>query len=243
MNTNNTLPPEEFTKTENYLLGNMTIAERKDFEVELETNSVMQEELAMQKELQLSIEAGGLKESLHAIHEKVIAKRSSSKKNYWLAIAAGIAALVAVSVWTLNQKTPEDALFAQYASIDPGQPVPMSATADYSFHDAMVDYKAEKYDKAIEKWTVLATENPENKTLTYYLGASYFNQEKYNKALPYFEEVMVIEDSRFQAKAQWYAVLTWLKTENDAEILAITPLPKSEFSDKIKDIQQKLRNR
>src|SRR5690606_34600771 len=118
--------------------------------------------------------------------------------NNWLAIAAGIAALIAVGIWALNFQSETDSLFAQYHTTDPGLPVPMSASEEYIFHDAMVDYKAEKYATAIEKWKALSAETPENTTISYYLGASFFNQEKYNEALPYFEMVMTDSSSKFQ---------------------------------------------
>ena len=240
MNLTHNISPEDFGRIENYLQNKMTTREKQEFEAEIESNQQLQQEVAIQKELQLSIEAGGLKESLDDIHSAVIQETKASKNN-WLAIAAGIAALVAVSVWALNFQSDNDALFAEYSTTDPGLPVPMSASADYTFHDAMVDYKAEKYDKSIVKWTALSTENPENLTIRYYLGASFFNQEKYIEALPYFEEVMMNNSSKFQAKAQWYAVLSWLKTENTEAIKKITPVADSPFAEKIKSIQQELK--
>ena len=117
----------------------------------------------------------------------------------------------------------------------------MSASVDYTFHDAMVDYKAEKYDKAIEKWTALSAETPDNLTITYYIGASFFNQEKYAEAIPYFEKVMMDSDSKFQAKAQWYTVLSWLKTENTEAINQVVPVADSPFAGKITSIQQELK--
>ncbi|NEN24458.1 hypothetical protein G3O08_13180 [Cryomorpha ignava] len=240
MNSIHNISPEDFGRIENYLQGKMMVLEKQEFEAELKNNQELQEEVAIQKELQLSIEAGGLKESLNDIHNTVILETKSSKNN-WFAIAAGIAALIAISVWALNFQSNNDALFAQYSTVDPGLPVPMSASADYSFHDAMVDYKAEKYDKSIEKWTVLSAENPKNLTITYYLGASFFNQEKYIEALPYFEKVMLENSSKFQAKAQWYAVLSWLKTENTEAIKKVSPVSESPFAEKINSIQQKLK--
>lgn len=240
MNSIGNISPEYFGRIENYLQGKMTDIEKKEFESELENNPEMKKEVAIQKELQLSIEAGGLKESLNEIHNAVIGETKQSKTN-WFAIAAGIAILIAASVWILNFQSNTDALFAEYSTVDPGLPVPMSASVDYTFHDAMVDYKAEKYDKAIEKWTALSAETPDNLTITYYIGASFFNQEKYAEAIPYFEKVMMDSDSKFQAKAQWYTVLSWLKTENTEAINQVVPVADSPFAGKITSIQQELK--
>ena len=240
MNSIDNISPEDFGKVELYVLGKMDRHEAQEFEAKLENDSALRNEVEIQRELQLSIEIGGLKASLDDIHEKVIKKEVPSNTN-WFAIAAGVAAIVAVSFWALNFQSTQEELFADYATVDPGQPVPMSATDDYSFHDAMVDYKAEKYDKAIEKWTALSIENPDNTTIVYYLGAAYFNLEKYNEALSYFEQTLEDPSSRFQEKAQWYSILSWLKTENNDAILKTTPLPNSAYESKIKTIQQKLR--
>src|SRR5690606_8455444 len=240
MNSIKNISPEDFGRIENYLQGKMTALEKKEFETELESDQELKQEVAIQKELQLSIEDGGLKESLDDIHDAVMPELKSARNN-WLAIAAGFAILIAAGVWALNLQSPTDSLFAEYNTVDPSLPVPMSASADYIFHDAMVDYKAGKYEKSIEKWTALSAQNPENFTITYYLGASFFNQEKYTEALPYFEKVMMDSNSKFQAKAQWYTVLSWLKTENTEAIKQVKPVSESPFAEKIASIQQELK--
>src|SRR5690606_30857323 len=123
MNSIGNISPEYFDRIENYLQGKMTDIEKKEFESELENNPEMKKEVAIQKELQLSIEACGLKESLNEIHNAVIGETKQSKTN-WFAIAAGIAILIAASVWILNFQSNTDALFAEYSTVDPGLPVP-----------------------------------------------------------------------------------------------------------------------
>lgn len=240
MNSKQNISPDEFGRIENYLQGKMTVLEKQEFESEVKGNKELEREIAIQRDLQLSIEAGGLQDSLDGIHKAVI-REAKPAKNNWFAIAAGIAALIALGVWALNFQSQNDALFAQYSTVDPGLPVPMSASAEYSFHDAMVDYKAEKYNKSIEKWTTQLAENPQNLTITYYLGASFYNQEKYAEALPYFQKVMTDSTSKFQAKAQWYVVLSWLKTNNTEAIKDISPIAESPYAEKINSIQQELK--
>ena len=241
MNPTDNISPEDFSMIELYVLGKMDSQEAQAFETKLKNDADLRKEVEIQRELQLGIEMGGLRASLDEIHEKVIKKDVQSKTN-WFGIAAGIAAIIAVSLWALNIQSTQDELFAEYATVDPGLPVTMGASDNYSFNDAMVDYKAGKYDKAVEKWSVLNAENPQNTTIAYYLGAAYFNLEKYTEALPYFEKTLEDPTSRFQEKAQWYSILSWLKTENIDAILETTPLSNSAFESKIKAIQEELNN-
>lgn len=242
MNSAKDISPEKFERIERFLLGKMETNERHIFESELETNPELRTEMEALSEMIRAIEIGGLKESLDDIHTKTISKNesSSSRKN-WFAIAAGLAAIISVSIWAMNHQSTNDSLFAQYTTTDPGLPVPMSASANYTFHDAMVDYKAEKYDKAIEKWTALLGDNEMNNPLNFYIGAANFNQGKYAEALPWFEKTLNDSSSSFHAKAQWYIVLSQLKLDETQKVLATVSLPDSPYKDRIEAIQLELK--
>ncbi len=242
MNSAKDISPEKFERIERFLLGKMETNERNIFEKELETNPELRKEKEAHQELIRAIEVGGLKESLDEIHNKTISKNESRpSRNNWFAIAAGLAAIISVAIWAVNHQSTNEALFAEYSTIDPGLPVPMSASANYTFHDAMVDYKAEKYDKAIEKWTALLEDNEKNNPLNYYIGAAYYNQEKYNEALLWFEKTLADSSSSFHAKAQWYEVLSQLKLNETQKVLATVSLPNSPYKDRIESIQQELK--
>lgn len=229
----------QFERISAYLTENMSAEDLQEFEKALATDENLRDELAIQKELQLAIELGGLNETLEQIHEEHFLEETTAQNN-WFAIAAGIAALLAFGIWFVNQDTPSEALFAEYATIEPGLPVPMSSTSQYDFYDAMVDYKSEKYELAISKWAQILVEKPNNDTLNFYIGSAYFNQEKYTDALPYLTEVESKTISNLKNKAQWYMVLTYLKLENTAAVRAVSPSHNSPYSDKIKAIQNSL---
>ena len=242
MNSAKNILPEDFERIERFLLGKMETNERNIFENELETSPEFRAEMESQRDLIRAIEIGGLKESLEEIHNKTILKdESRPSRNNWFAIAAGLAAIISVAIWAVNYQSTNEELFAQYTTTDPGLPVPMSASANYTFHDAMVDYKAEKYDKAIEKWTALLGDNEKNNPLNYYIGAAHFNQENYAEALPWFEKTLNDPSSSFHAKAQWYEVLSWLKMDDTQKVLATVSLPDSPYKDRIESIQQELK--
>lgn len=234
------IEPEEFEQIEKYLLGKMNPEEQTNFESTRDNDAVLRQKVEEYRTPIQAVQAGSLKESLNDIHQKTIDASTSSRTN-WFAIAAGILILISISFWVLNRKTPAERLFAEYVTTDPGLPVPMSATSGYKFHDAMVDYKAEKYDLAIKKWTLqLATDSGEN-GLNYYIGSAYFNLGNYTEALPYFAKASSQKMGDFQAKAQWYQVLTWLKLDKTSEVLQTNPLPNSPYSERIELIQNQLK--
>lgn len=233
-----------YERIESYLLNTMSEQERRKFESEIAENESLKKEVQIQKELLQAVELGALRESLDAIKTKRTTMDdggSSEPRRYWFAMAAGFAALVALGVWMFMKPNVNAELFAEYAEQDPGLPVPMSTTDQYDFYDAMVDYKNEQYEKAIDKWSLLLAIDPKNDTLNYYLGATYFNRAEYSNALPYFERVNDLESLEFRAKSQWYLTLSWLQTRNYSAIDSLSNVALPPYRERIESINDALK--
>lgn len=234
----------EFERIERYLLGEMMAKEKHSFEVDMKNDLILQKAVEENRIIIKAIETGGFRENLKSIHkDKFGSPQKSGLLIRWLAIAAGMAIFVTVGIWALDFGSAEDRIFAEYTTMDPGLPVPMSSTTanTYSFHDAMVDYKANKFDSAIQKWSALLIEEPESNVLNYYIGSSYFNLEEYAQAVPFFATAATHETGEFSAKAQWYLILSQLKLKEKDSVLDAKPLPDSPYNDQIKEVQDKLR--
>lgn len=219
--------PHEITQTlyeriESYLLKSMSAQEVIEFEKEMNAQPSLRKEVEIQKEILTAVELGALKECLQSLRKSQYRNDSPTSekqsRRYWFALAAGMAAIVALGIWILIKPPTQEDLFAQYVEYDPGLPVPMSTTESYEFYDAMVDYKNELYEKAIDKWTALLNNDPKNDTLNYYIGAAHFNHGQYKQAIPHFNRVQALNSLEFQSKSQWYLALSWLQTENYAAI-------------------------
>lgn len=245
------IAPELFQEIRKYLSDKMTPVEKMHFEASLRNNPELKAEVETTKELLLAVELGGLKASLKNRHTPTVRLVPRTEEEidtgegprYWFALAASILAVIAVGTWVLFQKPPiNQQLFSQYATQDPGLPVPMSTTTEYVFYDAMVDYKRQEYTKAIEKWRDLHTNAPNNDTLNYFMGAAHFNSEHYELAIPFFENTLATRSLAFSAKSQWFLALSYLKTEEyeKIDILVNEALPPYRL--KIQDIQQSLNN-
>src|SRR5690554_4709369 len=243
MTPSNKISLDEFERVERYILGEMLAEEKRSFENEMNENPSLKDVVEENRLLIQTIETGALREKLEHIHQKKFGSKPMRKSIItWFAVAAGIAFLIAVGISIIELGSVEEKIFAEYTTTDPGQPVPMSSTdSDYMFQDAMVDYKAGKFDRAINKWSGILTEDPESNILNYYIGSAYFNLEKYSRAVQFFEIAANQETQEFSAKAQWYLILSQLKLKDPESILSTIPIPGSPYSEQIKDIQLKLK--
>jgi tetratricopeptide (TPR) repeat protein len=231
------IPQQDFERIEEYLLKKMPENERKEFEKEILSNAELKKEVEIQREMMLAVEAGEMKNRLNSIHQKVTERKSITR---WLAVAASIVIFISVAYWLVNKPDKAERLFASNMTIDPGLPVPMSATNNYIFYDAMVDYKSGKFEEAISKWESLLVQNPENDTLNYFLAAANFNIEQYNLAIPFYEKITSQENSSFFGKSEWYLALCFLKTKDIEKLNALAKESHSEYSSKINELIQKL---
>ena len=242
MNVNRDITQEEFERIEQYLLGNMSDSEKEVFETELRANKRLRDATADLLEVINAVEVGEFKNDLEEIHQKTIGvKPKSNSFLSWLAIAAGIALLMGVGMWLFDSAPSHEKLFAEYVTKDPGLPVPMTASTDnYLFHDAMVDYKAGKYEAAIEKWDKLKGDFERPKVLSYYLGSAYFNLGNYTDAVSLFAEAQTQPVDEYNYKAQWYTILSLLKTNDLEAILETAVLEGSPYGKRIQEIKHTL---
>ena len=234
------LTQEVFERIESYCLGKMSSAEKSAFEAELNSNPDLKKEVEVFRQSVLAIKMNAFKKSLQNIAES--GEEIPKIKSYrWLYAAASVVVLLSVGWYFFLRSSESDRLFAQYATVDPGLPVPMSATDNFAFHDAMVDYKNEQYDKAINKWSSLLQTSPQNDTLIYYIGMSHFNSTDYSKAISYFDQVVNMRESVWVKKAEWYQVLSLLKTEQVQSIHEIAGHCDGPYCDTIRKISADLK--
>ena len=213
---------ENFDLIERYLLEKMTVEERTAFQERLENEPDLRLEKDAISDLILGVESLGLKNKLSErkiggeTAGKVVEMKSTSIFSIQkLAVAASIAAIFFCGWWFLNPDiNEEDLLFSSAFITDPGLPTRMSETTNYDFYDAMVEYKMENYDKAIEIWNTSTTDIGKD-TLDYYLGMAYLNQNNYEKAI---QKLLGIDkNSAFSDKSKWYVLNILLKEKKYIE--------------------------
>src|SRR5690606_23244373 len=108
-------------------------------------------------------------------------------------------------------ETPNQKLYAEFFVPDPGLPTTMSSTNNYTFFDAMVNYKQGDYKTAIKKWETLEAANTENDTLIYFLGVAHLAKGNTEDAISYLEKSKDFKDSVFKNDAYYYLGMAHLK--------------------------------
>ncbi|TBN05508.1 tetratricopeptide repeat protein [Hyunsoonleella flava] len=245
MKENDNISEELLETIERYLNGTLSTPELKDFNRLLDLDEDFRAQVEDVRTMLFGIEAQSLKEQLNEFHEDVpkatTKERSPEQKVRFLRysrIAAAAAIIIAVgSIWFFS--TPQnEKLYANYFKPDPGLPTTMSSTNNYDFYEAMVDYKHGDYQDAIDKWTVLAEEKPENDTINYFLGIAYMANRKEAQAIPFLERTVEAPDNfKFLDDAYYYLGLAYLKAGNLELAKKNLSLSKS---DKAKEVVLKL---
>jgi len=221
MNLDYNITQEELEHIERYINKTLTPEETVAFEKKLKNDSHFKNLVEDIKTMLLGIETQALKEKLEEFHEtlpktEVLIKKPSRVKYLNLRKLVAIAAVILVSLgsyWFLNNESKSN-LYSKYYSPDPRLPTTMSTTDDFTFYDAMVNYKRKDYDLAISKWEPLLTKKPENDTLNYFIGSAYLASGKEVQAITHLKKVTQLKESNFKNEAFYYLGLAYLKAEN-----------------------------
>lgn len=217
---------------ESYLLGKMSVKQELGFTKKLEESEELQKQFEEFKNLFLAVEEGALRASLDDFHQDLEekSKLQVSKFNF-LRIAAGIAALVTLGIWLFNRPNANEKLYNEYFKPDPGLPTVMGDNDNYTFYEAMVDYKQGNYNMAIQKWKKLHILKPENDTLNFFIGAAHMANKNPEESINYLEKNQENLNSAFIEETKYFLALAYLhdeKIEKAKEILKDSQLENAE---------------
>lgn len=237
-----------FEEIEAYLLGRSSDPEH--FEQRMREDVDLREEVEVQRENMLAVELGGFSRSIaeiskrHAAANPVIGPAPVARRPnlMWvMRIAAGLALLLGVAWWFLARPDAYDHVIAEYYVADPGLPVPMSATNDAAFHDAMVDYKMGAYPKAISKWNALLVNDPQNDTLRYYLANAQMGDGNANEAIQLYQGLSTDTRSVFHEKAEWRLFLAYVQLHDAEQVQSFKVASGSPYAAEVSAIQELLK--
>lgn len=228
-----------FETIEAYVLDRMSASERAAFEERMAADAGLRKEVALQQEHIRAVELGGLQRILHGLRaEEQQANKGGS--GAWWRYAAAAAILIVGSVLWFSRPSPNERLFAEHFTPDPGLPVAMGATEDPAFADAMVSYKEGKYAEARAKWSPLQQLEPSNDTLRYFIASAWLSEGRITEALPLLQDVSAQESSAFRDRARWYLFLAHIHTGATAEALAMPLDDDPVYGERVRRIKQRL---
>ncbi|WP_179343943.1 tetratricopeptide repeat protein [Winogradskyella ursingii] len=216
----NNITQQEFEIIDAYLKGQLSEDETAKFEYRLETDEDFKNKVADIKTILTGIETQEMKDQLDVFHNEIDKQKISTKSETnvrhidWkkLAIAA-MFIIGAVSIWQFRVD-PNERLYAEYFSPDPGLPTTMSSNDNYEFYEAMVDYKQGNFETAIKKWETLQNAKPKNDTLNYFLGVAHLANNNENEAVLFLEDATLNKEFALVNDAYLYLGLAYLKNGN-----------------------------
>jgi len=207
-----------------YLDKDMSGPELKWFEKELDSNSDLQSELKLQKELNEALGQNDildLREKLNTIHEMVDPepKRIRIKRTisvYWTGIAAASAVILVVIGFLLSnfinpKQTAEELFYQHYEPYVVPTNYRSAAEINNVFHKALVEYRNQDYQKALQLFEKVLFEDESRMDVTLLTGISYLEIENYIGANSSFNKVINHNDNLFIEQAEWYLALCYLK--------------------------------
>lgn len=231
-----------YDRIHQYLQNTMDPKERAAFELEMDQQPALREDVHTERLLLAGIEKAGeqaAREQIQSVHRQL-------KEEGWLeavrpetptftiifqqnmkriiSIAAALVALLG-AVWFFNPKSDSvspQALFQQYHQ--PQQELPrlrniLAQRESYGLAgntDTLVQslqlFEAGKYQECAQLLSAYRQEHPLDTTAQYYLGLTYLNAGNYAKAIELLQPISLAEQSDFKNDALWNLGLCYLQT-------------------------------
>ena len=222
MNNENEISLEELEQIENYLLAGMHTTERTQFEEQLQQDKRLQAKADELNGIFNGIKQAAYFQKMSEWHETLESKTHKPAMariiNYNAWKVAAIILVCCVGAWLIFfSKNKEEKLYAKYYKPDFGLVTAMSATDNFAFDKAMIDYKSGNYEMAINTWQQMLAQRPGSDTLLYFIGSSYLAIKDYEKATVNLKKVVSIKQSLFVQDAYWYLGLSALQLGNSKD--------------------------
>lgn len=228
------IPQQEQEQVENYLFGEMDLAEREAFRTRLMNDPVLQARVSETRLLSVGIQEVSLSSRLEEFHSDLPKSVDQMPRVYslkkWLVAASSVIIIGLAVLWFLVYEKSGESLYADYFQPDPGLITAMNTSGNYSFDKAMVDYKSGKYNEAISGWRQLLNNGASSDTLNYFMASAFLASGRSDSAIVYFDKVQVTQNSVFIQESYWYRGLALIKLGRIQE--AITSIEKSDRKEK-----------
>ena len=209
--------PELFEKIERYIKNTLPETQRESFEKEIDTNPALKSEIEKHREVHANFNTNDVldfRKKLIEIENQLNTKKGGSKRGFKLfrPIAASLLLLIGVSIVLFLINKSQKGLFENYYEPYPVEDVTRGESSNFPNKIAL-KYSAGKYEEIILDLEQLVKESPKNNLHKPYLGNSYLNLNKEDKAIRVFS---TINENIYKEEALWYTALCYLKI-NDIE--------------------------
>lgn len=233
---------------EKYLEGRLTDRERKKFDHFYNTSPEFRKEVDFEDYVARTLQD----EDIIQFREKIadtIRKRKRERYMGWISqkppkYAAIIILAVVIgigSTFMLERNLSNDDLFKKYYT---SEQVNISRSSNANIVEAVKFYQSGNYDQAIDQFKELIEKDASNIAVRFYLGISYMETQKYDKAIESLRYIISDQDNLYIENAEWYLGLCYMKNEEmDKAINQFTIIAESEdnyYSKKAKKVLSKI---
>ena len=215
------MKPETIEKIEQYLNDEMSPPERKDFEQQLAADEELRNDLKLYNDINSTMSAlpneDALRQTLQQMNRRYFAGEAIVKKGTfkkWLAIAASLIFIIAVSFYFLMRSTPSaEKLYAQFAQHDILNTQLRGTAIDSLGQQAANVFNDKDYNKALPLFGKYLQQHPNDVQMKFSEAICYLETGKPGEAEKMFTAI-ANGQTAYTEIAKWYLALTALK-END----------------------------
>lgn len=210
-------------KLDKYLSGELSSAERKKLEIELESNSDLQSQLNTLKMQKSYLKTDDKFKSSRNVIQNISdefkigesEKPSDFKLIYLLPVAVAASLLVALFVLPLNVSSDADKLFRQHYQPASISLVEKGTSDDELRLNAQSNFNSKNYTNAEKYLTELSAIEKDNLDISFYLAIAKIGAQDYNSAISLLKTLE--EEGIYSAGAKWYIALANLELDNQDE--------------------------
>lgn len=215
------MKPETIEKIEQYLNDELTLQERQDFEQQLIADEQLRNDFELYNNINSTMSAlpneDALRQTLQQMNQKYFAGEAVVKKGTfkkWLAIAASLIFIIAVSFYFLMRNKPSAeqlyAQFAQHSNLN----IQLRGTATDSLaQQAAAIFNNKEYNNALPLFEKYLQQQPGDIQMQFSEAICYLETGKPKEAEKIFTAIAGGQTA-YTETAKWYLALTALK-END----------------------------
>jgi tetratricopeptide (TPR) repeat protein len=214
------MKPETVEQIEQYLHDEMQPQERKDFELRLAADEELRKEFELYNSINTTMSASpnenALRKTLEQMNKKYFAedtvvRKGSFKK--WLAVAASLVFIIAISFYFLSNKPSAEKLYAQYAQHEALNIQLRGNAVDSLKEKAAIAFNNKNYNGALPLLETSLQQQPGDVQIQFSLAICYLEAGKFIDAEKIFLQIETGQ-SAYADAAKWYLALTALK-QND----------------------------
>lgn len=238
---------DKFSQFDSYLLGELSLEEKRTFEVQLQSDSIFKDDFDNYKETHSYLEnkfsneadLNKFKENIKKTSEEHFREKTQSKSKFWyLSIAASIALLI--GVFFFNNTTPPT--YQEYISY-PSANFTVRSTQQKILLSAQQAFNQKDFTTANDLFSKLEKKEVFNNEHKLYKAFCLLELNRFKETDIILKELS-IGNSAYKTKATWYLALSLLKQKKYKackKLLQTIPQEFNEF-DKVRKLIRKLPN-